>query len=249
LSLLLTNTEYISSVNFLNFYNNVNVFGTLYVTENNTNFIDVKAKLLSLPSTYISFNYLNAYATNSSVDGKTSNLQDQIDDVHLQSNVNSTLIVTNGASITGLITASAAQQLQITGLATTVGVVQGELTIAQGNITTLQAKTAFLNVVGNYTQFSGFGIKIMNGIVYTSIINREGDSQWYGLMTLNNGLTVSNGNTTLLTTAINSTLNVTGNTTLSTTAINSTLNVTGVSTLSTTNITGELRISDGGIEV
>jgi hypothetical protein len=72
----------------------------------------------------------------------------------------------------------------------------------------------------------------MNGITYKSIINSNGDSQFYGLMTLNEGLSVSNGTTNLSTTSINSTLNVTGN-----------------STLSTTSITGELRISDGGIEV
>jgi len=182
------------------------------------------------------------------------------------------LIATNTTSIAGLVVASASQQAQITALTGTVGAVQGELFIAEQNIDTLQAKTALLNVVGNYSHFSGYGLKIMNDLIYSVIINRIGDSQWYGLMSLYQGLAVTNGiqsdrvtcatdlvsngvlqvtgASTLSTTTVNSTLNVTGTSTLYNTNINGTLGVTGTSTLSTTTLpNGNLTISNGSLFV
>ena len=185
---------------------------------------------------------MSNYATNSSVDTKIANLKIQVD-------ANSVLIATNTTSIAGLVIASASQQAQITALAGTVGAVQGELFIAEANIDTLQAKTSLLDVVGNYSHFSGYGIKIMNGIGYTAIINRVGDSQWYGLMSLLQGLYVENGIITDRVT-IDDDLISNGQTTLANTNINGTLGVTGVSTLNTTNLpTGNLTVTTGNLIV
>lgn len=238
LSLLLSNTQYINGFG-LNWYGSMNVFGSLIVTVNG-NYLNVGTLLNSLPTTYATIvtlnqsllNYvtnsslnstLSSYATNSSVDSKVNPVKSQAD-------ANSALIATNGTAIAGLITASAAQQTQLTGLAASVGIVQGGLTTAEGQITTLQAKTALQNVVGAYTQFTG-GIKIMNGLVYTSIINNNGSSDFYGLMNLREGLTVTNGITSD---------RVTTSTELKS---NGTLQVVGSSILSTTNITGDLTIN------
>ena len=89
----------------------MHIYGALYLGPDN-NLINVNSILSSLPTNYVSINSLtttlNSYATNSSVNSKVSNLQDQIDDVKLQGDVNSAIIATNGTSIAGLITASAA---------------------------------------------------------------------------------------------------------------------------------------------
>ena len=230
---LLTGASYVSLYGgYLNFQNNMHIYGALYLGPDN-NLINVNSILSSLPTTYVSISSLNttlnSYATKSYVDGKVSNLQGQIDDVKTQSDVNSALIATNGTSIAGLITASAAQQTQLTGLAASVGIIQGQITTAQGQITTLQAKTALQNVVGAYTQFTG-GIKIMNGLVYSSIINNDGSSDFYALMTLRQGLSVTNG---ILSDRVTS----------DELKSNDTLEVTGVSSLSTTNITGNVSIN------
>jgi hypothetical protein len=170
-------------------------------------------------------NTLNSYATNSSVDSK-------VNSVKSQSDANSALIATNTVGIAGLVTASASQQTQITTLFGAIGTLEAELGTAEGQITTLEAKTALQNVVGAYTQFTG-GIKIMNGLVYTSIINNNGSSDFYGLMNLRQGVTVTNGITSdRVTTSTelksNGTLQVVGTTTLSTTNINGNLIINGV---------------------
>jgi hypothetical protein len=71
----------------------------------------------------------------------------------------------------------------------------------------------------------------MNGLVYTSIINNDGSSDFYALMTLRQGLAVTNGvQSDRVTTATEL-------------KSNGTLEVVGISTLSTTNITGNLTIT------
>jgi hypothetical protein len=163
-------------------------------------------------------------------------LQSQINSVKSQSDGNSAIIATNTTAIAGLVTASASQQTQITGLAATIGAVQGGLTTAEGQITTLQAKTSLQNVVGAYTQFTG-GIKIMNGLVYSSIINNDGSSDFYALMTLRQGLAVTNG------------IQSDRVTTATELKSNGTLEVVGVSTLSTTNRNGNLSITNGKLTI
>ena len=111
-----------------------------------------------------------------------------------------------------------------------IGTLEAELATAEGQITTLQAKTALQQVVNAYTQFTA-GIKIMNGLVYTSIINNNGSSDFYGFMNLRQGLAVTDGITSD---------RVTTSTELKS---NGTLQVIGSSILSTTNITGDLTIN------
>jgi hypothetical protein len=236
--LLLTGGSWDAYYQYLNLAYNLHVYGTLYIGP--TNNLNVNSILTNLPTTYATIttlnqsllNYvtnsslnstLNSYATNSSVDSK-------INPVKSQSDANSVLIATNGTAIAGLITASAAQQTQLTALAASVGIVQGGLTTAEGQITTLQAKTALQQVVNAYTQFTG-GIKIMNGLVYTSIINNNGSSDFYGFMNLRQGLAVTDGITSD---------RVTTSTELKS---NGTLEVVGTTTLSTTNITGNVSIN------
>jgi len=88
ISLLLTNTQYIDGFG-LNWYGNMNVFGSLIVTINGNNYLNVGTLLNALPSTYVSntsltqtlnsyatntslTQTLNSYATNTYVDGKVS---------------------------------------------------------------------------------------------------------------------------------------------------------------------------------
>ena len=259
LSSTLSNYALISSLS--NYVTNSSLSSTLsnYALISSLSNYVTNSSLSSTLSNYALISSLSNYATNSSVDTKIANLKIQVD-------ANSVVIATNTTSIAALVIASASQQTQITALAGTVGAVQGELFIAEANIDTLQAKTSLLDVVGNYSHFSGYGIKMMNGIGYTVIINRIGDSQWYGLMSLLQGLYVengiitdrvtidddliSNGASTLSTTTVNSTLNVTGVSTLANTNINGTLGVTGVSTLNTTNLaTGNLTVTTGNLIV
>jgi hypothetical protein len=237
-TLLLTGGSWDATYNFLNLAYNLHIYGALYIGPNNN--LNVNSILTSLPSTYVSntslSSTLNSYATNSSVDNKVSNLQSQINSVKSQSDGNSAVIATNTTAIAGLVTASASQQTQITGLAATIGAVQGGLTTAEGQISTLQAKTSLQNVVGAYTQFTG-GIKIMNGLVYSSIINNDGSSDFYALMTLRQGLAVTNG------------IQSDRVTTATELKSNGTLEVVGTSTLSTTNITGNLSITNGKLTI
>jgi hypothetical protein len=214
LSLLLSNTQYINGFG-LNWYGSMNVFGSLIVTING-NYLNVGTLLNALPTTY---------ATNSSVDSKVNPVKSQAD-------ANSALIATNSTAIAGLVISSASQQTQITTLFAAIGTLEAELGTAEGQITTLEAKTALQTVVNAYTQFTG-GIKIMNGLVYTSIINNNGSSDFYGLMNLREGLTVTNGITSdRVTTSTelksNGTLQVVGTTTLTTTNINGNLIINGV---------------------
>lgn len=247
LTALLVNIEHINGFG-LNFYEGINVFGPMLVTVNG-NYLNVGSILNGLSSNYCSqSNYLALKS---------------------QSDANSVLIATNTTSIAGLVIASAAQQAQITALAGTVGAVQAGLFDVQQDITTLQENTEYITVGGiltRYTQFAGDGIKMMNGVGYSVIINVNGESQWYGLMTLADGLEVENGiitdritisddlyntgTTTLANTTINGTLGVTGVSTLANTTINGTLGVTGVSTLSTTNLpNGNLTVTTGNLIV
>jgi hypothetical protein len=238
LSLLLSNTQYINGFG-LNWYGSMNVFGSLIVTINN-NYLNVGTLLNALPTTYATITTLNqsllnyvtnnslnstlsSYATNSSVDSK-------VNSVKSQSDANSALIATNGTAIAGLVISSASQQTQITTLFAAIGTLEAELATAEGQITTLEAKTALQQVVNAYTQFTG-GIKIMNGLVYTSIINNNGSSDFYGFMNLRQGLAVTDGITSD---------RVTTSTELKS---NGTLQVIGSSILSTTNITGNLTIN------
>ena len=237
-TLLLTGGSWDAYYQYLNLAYNLHVYGVLYIGANNN--LNVNNILTNLPTTYATIttlnqsllNYvtnsslnstLNSYATNSSVDSK-------VNSVKSQSDANSALIATNTTAIAGLVTASASQQTQITTLFAAIGTLEAELATAEGQITTLQAKTALQTVVNAYTQFTG-GIKIMNGLVYTSIINNNGSSDFYGFMNLREGLSVANGITSD---------RVTTSTELKS---NGTLQVVGISTLSTTNITGDLTIN------
>jgi len=251
-TLLLTGASWDATYQYLNLAYNSHIYGTLFVGPSND--LNVNSILTSLPSIYATIttlnqsllnyvtntsltNTLNSYATNSSVDSKVSNLQSQINSVKSQSDGNSAVIATNTTAIAGLAVASASQQTQITGLLATIGAVQGGLTTAEGQITTLQAKTSLQNVVGAYTQFTG-GIKIMNGLVYTSIINNDGSSDFYALMTLRQGLAVTNG------------IQSDRVTTATELKSNGTLEVVGTSTLSTTNLTtGSLTITNGKLTI
>jgi len=236
--LLLTGGSWDAYYQYLNLAYNLHVYGTLYIGPNNN--LNVNTILTNLPTTYATITTLNqsllnyvtnsslnstlsSYATNSSVDSK-------VNPVKSQSDANSALIATNGTAIAGLVISSASQQTQITTLFAAIGTLEAELATAEGQITTLEAKTALQNVVGAYTQFTG-GIKIMNGLVYTSIINNDGSSDFYSLMTLRQGLAVTNG--------VQSD-RVTTSTELKS---NGTLEVIGTSILSTTNITGNVSIN------
>jgi hypothetical protein len=72
--LLLSNTRYIDGFG-LNWYGNMNVFGSMIVTVNN-NYLNVGSLLNAMPSTYVSNSSLsqtlNSYATKTYADGKVA---------------------------------------------------------------------------------------------------------------------------------------------------------------------------------
>ena len=158
------------------------------------------------------------------------------------------MIATNTTAIAGLVTTTVAHTTQIAGLSTAVGVLQGQITTAEGNITTLQAKTAYQNVVGTSTQFTN-NLKMMNGLNYTILLNgTTGQSDFYGLMTVYNNLNVNGtaGNGSISTTTITAS-SITANTTLSS---GGTLTVTSGSTLNGATIaTGNLTITNGNLTI
>ncbi len=122
------------------------------------------------------------------------------------------------------------------------------MTTAEGNITTLQSKTSNQTVLNSFTQFNGNGIKIMNGVSYSVVINTDGSSSFYGLTNIYNNLNINgtSANGIITTTTLNAS-SITANTSLSS---GGTLSITGASTVNKlTMTTGDLNLTTGNILV